>query len=83
MVIIKRVDFRTKLLTTLAPNEGTDKDQQRLTRAYTLEKKKPTLIRQLTNVQSVNGDPLKIDGYIYLKFIIGGTTMTPTHKVLK
>ena len=26
----------------------------------------PKLIKQPTNVQSVNGDPLKIDGYIYL-----------------
>ena len=39
---------------------------------YDSLKKKPTLIRQHTNVQSVNGDLLKIDGYIYLKFVIGG-----------
>ena len=35
MVAKKRIDCSTKLLTTLAPNEGTDKDQQHLTRAYT------------------------------------------------
>ena len=43
---------------------------------YDSLRRKPKLIRQHTNVQSVNGDPLKIDGYIYLKFVIGGTTMT-------
>lgn len=43
---------------------------------YDSLKHKPKLIRQKTNVQSVNGDPLAIDGYIFVKFSIGGTTLT-------
>ena len=43
---------------------------------YDSLRRKLKLIRQPTNVQSVKGNPLEIDGYIYLKFVIGGTTMT-------
>ena len=43
---------------------------------YDSLRRKLKLIRQPTNVQSVNGDPLEIDGYIYSKFVIDGTTMT-------
>ena len=43
---------------------------------YDSLKKKPKLIRQTANVQSVNGGPLDIDGYIYVKFVIGTTAVT-------
>ena len=43
---------------------------------YDSLKKKPKLIRQTANVQSVNGGPLDNDGYIYVKFVIGTTAVT-------
>ena len=43
---------------------------------YDSLKNKPKLIRQKINVQSVNSDPLAIHGYMFMKFTIGGTTLT-------
>ena len=43
---------------------------------YDSLKKKPKLIRQTANVQSVNGGPLDIDGNIYVKIVIGTTAVT-------